>query len=464
MKEATVHIDRGQKYQTLRGFGASGAWWAQEVGSWDHIDAASGKPVRERIAELLFSKTGGIGLRVFRYNIGAGSADSGIGDIGNALRRTHCFETAPGSYDWLRDEAAVTMMRLAAQNGADELILFANSPPERLTVNGKAHCESGFRPNLKKENAPAFARFLMDVTEHFVREGLPVKYISPVNEPQWKWTGGQEGCHYRPRGVHAVMRACAEEREKRPALKGVKLSGPENGDIRFFNKSYLRPLLKDGMIRRHFDAVDVHSYFTLIRVPLLAGLLNDRPAFLRRFGRWMAKKHPDVPVNMSEWTHMKGGRDHGMDSALVMARTIIEDLTLMNVVSWQHWIAVSEVDFCDGLIYINLDTKTYEMTKRYYATGNFSLFLPAGAVRVRAQSGRDNLLLLACEYEGTLRVIAVNESAEEMACAFPPGPAELIVTDKDSDLETVPLDGTGSVTLRPRSVNTIIWHSFPPTV
>jgi len=459
VKKAAVVIDCGQKYQAMRGFGASGAWWAQEVGGWDRTDPASGKSVRDRISELLYSKTAGIGLSIYRYNIGAGSADSGKGDIGNPLRRAHCFETVAGEYDWSADANAVYMMRQAVKDGADEIILFANSPPERLTVNGKAHSNPGFRPNLKGKNAPAFARFLMDVAEHFAGEGLPVKSISPVNEPQWKWTGGQEGCHDRPRGVRRVMRACAEELEKRPALKGVKLSGPENGDIRFFNKSYIRPLLYDKVVKRNLDAVDVHSYFTQIRLPLLGRLVNDRPAFLRRFGKWMAKKHPGVPVNMSEWTHMKGGRDSGMDSALEMAKIMVEDLSLMNAVSWQHWIAVSEVDFCDGLIYINLADKTFELTKRYYATGNFSLFIERGAERIAASCDDEQMLVLAFEKDGKITVIAVNRADEPISCAFPPGPADLYVTDDNADLKKIPGIEAGDVLLSPRSVNTLVYQS-----
>ena len=59
-------INEKRKYQTVEGFGASGAWWAQIVGNWTHEDPVSGKPVRDRISELLFSKTEGIGLNIYR--------------------------------------------------------------------------------------------------------------------------------------------------------------------------------------------------------------------------------------------------------------------------------------------------------------------------------------------------------------------------------------------------------------
>ena len=72
-------ISPQKEYQTFKGIGASGAWWAQIVGGWDHIDPISGKPVRDRIAELLYNKETGIGMDIYRYNIGGGSKHSGKG-------------------------------------------------------------------------------------------------------------------------------------------------------------------------------------------------------------------------------------------------------------------------------------------------------------------------------------------------------------------------------------------------
>lgn len=456
MDKVTVTVDNRQPRQTMQGFGASGAWWAQEVGGWDHTDPDSGKAVRESISELLHSKEHGIGLDIYRYNIGGGSKNSGKGDFWNPLRRAETFEIDAGQYDRSRDANAVYMMKQAVKDGAGEVVLFCNSPPERLTINGKSHLDKNFRPNIKKHDCPAFGRYVADIAEHFVGEGVPVKYVSPVNEPQWKWTGGQEGCHYRPWGVRWVLRATAEELEKRPALRGVKLAGPENGDIRFFNKTYIRWILRDKVIRRNLDAVDVHSYFTILKVPLIAKPLNDRRAFLRRFGRWMARKHPDIPVKMSEWCHMKGGRDKGMDSALEMAKIMVEDLSLMNAVSWQHWIAVSEVDFCDGLIYINLENKTYETTKRYYATGNFSLYIKPGAQRYEVNANHDKLLLLAFKHHGEITVIAVNPTREELVCDFGKGQAAVTVTDDKQSLARREVPDASCIVLTPRSVNTVV--------
>ena len=86
-----ISIDSGKVYSTFEGFGASGAWWAQEVGGWTHTDEKSGIAVRDEISRLLYDKSYGIGLRTYRYNIGAGSADNFKDTIGDPWRRSESF-------------------------------------------------------------------------------------------------------------------------------------------------------------------------------------------------------------------------------------------------------------------------------------------------------------------------------------------------------------------------------------
>lgn len=451
-----IYIDKEKEYQIFEGFGASGAWWAQEVGGWTHPDANSGLSVRDRISQLLFSQNEGIGLRIYRYNIGAGSKHSGNGHINNPLRRTENFEVSVGNYDFTRDKNAVYMMKQAVKDGASEVIFFVNSPIERLTKNGKSHCDKYaiFSENLPKRNYIPFADYCLDITEHFVSEGLPVKYLSPINEPLWRWTGGQEGCHYSPRNSGKVLKAFAEEMDKRDALAEIKLAGLENGDIRWFNKSYTKSLLNYDAVKKRVDSVDLHSYFL---IPVSFPGIN-RAAYLKRYRRWMDKHYPDLKINMSEWTHMQEGRDKGMSSALVMAKVIYEDISILNVASWQHWIAVSEVDYCDGLIYINLADKTFEMTKRYYATGNFSKYIPYGARRVAAYGNDRDLKILAFVKNNRNVLIVINDSEKEKSISLPADTkgATLAVTNEKCDLEEFKLQST-NVKISAESVNTIIF-------
>ncbi|MBQ2841603.1 MAG: xylanase [Clostridia bacterium] len=449
-----IQLNRNKTYQIFEGFGSSGAWWAQLVGGWDNIDPESGIPVRDRIAQLLHSKTDGIALRTYRYNLGAGSKESGKGEYSDKCRRAECFEDKNGKYDFSKDENAVYIMKKAAEYGADEIILFVNSPIERLTKNGKGHLNKNtyFRTNLSKKNYDAFAKYCVDVTEHFVDMGLPIKYLSPVNEPLWIWNGGQEGCHYSPRQAAKVMLCVARELRKHSKLNSVMLSGVENGDIRWFNKSYTRELLRYPEVRKCIDSVDVHSYFLHSPLPFT----NDRPAYLRRYRKWMNRHYPDVPVKMSEWCHMRGGKNPGMDSALETAKVIFEDISILNVTSWQHWIACSLYDYCDGLIYINPETQTFEMTKRYYVTGNFSKYIPFGAVRFDVSCDDDDIMPLGFEKDGKTVVILINptDKAKDFTPVYG---CTIAVTDESDNLTEKEIKDGEKIKITPYSVNTIIF-------
>ncbi len=447
-----LRIDPAKTFQTFERFGVSGAWWAQVIGGWDETDPASGKPKRERVAELLFDKTEGIGVRCYRYNLGAGSAQSGRGRIDMPCRRAESFDTEDGGFDWTRDANALWMLRRAVELGADEVIFFVNSPPERLTKNGKSHLDKPLRTNLARGNYRAFADYCLTVTEHFLKEGLPIKYVSPVNEPVWVWTGGQEGCHYRPGQVRRLLRVFAEEMDKRPALRDVKLSGAENGDIRWFNKTYARIMLGDKRLRGRVDAVDAHSYFVTPELPVIKHFIKNRTPYLKRFRRYLDRRFPGMPVKTSEWTHMKGGRDYGMDSALEQTKIILEDLTLLNVSAWQLWIAVSNVDYCDGLIYENDGPRTFELTKRYWAYGNFTKFIAPGSVRIACDAG-PGLRSAAFYKDGKTAAVIANPGAETALRVG--GNAEAYVTDETRDLAPVRPEN-GVLTLPAKSVATVV--------
>ncbi|MEE1138163.1 MAG: glycoside hydrolase [Acutalibacteraceae bacterium] len=447
-----ITMNKNKKHQTFEGFGASGAWWAQLAGGWDNPDPESGMPVRDRISQLLYSKTDGIGLRTYRYNIGGGSVESGKGDFSDPDRRAECFENDKGEYDFTKDANAVYMMRQAAKDGADEIILFVNSPIERLTKNNKAHLDKNkvFRTNLSRKNYGAFAKYILDVTEHFVKEGLPVRYLSPVNEPLWIWNGGQEGCHYSPYQAGKVMQCVAREMRKRKTLDSVMLSGVENGDIRWFNKSYTREMLRHKDVRECVDSVDVHSYFLHSPLPFT----NNRPAFLRRYRKWMDRRYPDVPVKMSEWCHMNGGKDTGMVSALETAKVIFEDISILNVTSWQHWIACSRYDYCDGLIYIDPENQSFEMTKRYYVTGNFSKYIPYGAVRFEVKADDSDIMALGFEKDSKTVLIIINPKNIKKSFSLSQK-ADVAVTDNDSNLREYTAEN--EIELTPQSVTTVIF-------
>lgn len=72
--ESVVHeVDLEHRYQTIDHFGASDCWTTRIPGKWS-------KEKRERVADLLFSREKGIGLSLWRFNLGAGLQPERITD------------------------------------------------------------------------------------------------------------------------------------------------------------------------------------------------------------------------------------------------------------------------------------------------------------------------------------------------------------------------------------------------
>lgn len=402
-----VKINETQEYQTLESFGGSGAWWTQYAGLWDTPYLNTGHTAREQLATLLYDRNWGIGLTNYRYNIGAGSADSGKGDYSDVNRRAQSFETEAGVYDWSKDEGAVWFMQETVRLGAEEVVLFFNSPIERLTRNGMAHMTAGGeRTNIDPENYGAWAIYACDVAEHFVDMGIPVRFISPINEPQWDWTSGQEGCHYEPEQIAAVYVAFLKELEKRPKLAGVELSGPESGEWGGKTPEYVSAILNNQTLKEHFKAIDCHSYWSNTQSKI-------------SFRNWMDVHYPDVKIRMSEWCEMVNGTDVGMDSAIVLAKTVAEDLTVLNAVSWATWVEVSPGGYHDGLIHAT-ENGSGEINivplKRLWAYGNYTRYIRPGFKRVELTGAEEfsGVAFHGEEYgKKKLVVVLVNDSNEE---------------------------------------------------
>lgn len=411
VEKVTLQLNTKETFQTIESFGASGAWWSQDVGGWQEKE--NGQAKRDRIAELLFDQKKGIGLSSYRYNLGSGSADSSNSPkISDPWRKGVSFETAPGVYDWDKDENARYMLEKAVAYGVEDIYLFANSPLERLTKSGAAYGENndGDYSNLAPENYHAFNNYLFDVTEHFLAEGIPVKYLSPINEPQWEWLEGQEGCHYEPAEVVAFAKQIYQEKQQRAALANVELSVPELGEWGNSSLPYFDAMTADADFMKMYPVWDVHSYWSNeFQKADLVDYLKD--------------KNLDVTLKMSEWTEMVNGKDVTMDSALIMANTIYEDLTTLNVTDWQYWIAVSCYDYRDGLIYVDPTDHSIETSKRLWAMGNFSKFIRPGAQRVAAETTDPDVKVVAfAETEADeVTIVAINNGTADKTVPVPEG-------------------------------------------
>src|SRR5690606_27799441 len=92
-EKIVVNINPAVEYQSMHSFGASDCWTTKFVGKWQD------EKKKNYIADLLFSldtlsdgTPQGIGLSLWRFNIGSGSFEQGAAsNIADEWRREECF-------------------------------------------------------------------------------------------------------------------------------------------------------------------------------------------------------------------------------------------------------------------------------------------------------------------------------------------------------------------------------------
>ena len=416
----SIRLD--SEYQTIENFSASDCWSMQKLGTWS-------LPNRNRVADLLFSQTGGIGLSCWRFNVGGGLTDK----INDSWRTAETFEIAEGKYDWTRQAPERWFLGAAKARGVPQFLAFVNSPPGRMTRTGITYGQRGTdTTNLKPGFQGQFARYLVDILEHFranpdKTERIAFNYISPVNEPNVEWNGlSQEGCRADNDDIKAVLRALDAELKKRKCptqIAGIEVSGlpPLYSLAERMSKTYnakygnyVDEFLGDNSIAGLLNhRLSYHDYGS----DLVKGqLVENRQAVRKKFDQY-----PGWKPWMSEYCVMTGsegkggnGRDLTMNTALDVARIIHLDLTLVGVTAWQWWTAVSRVNYKDGLIFTDWkkpgDAESIIASRLLWAIGNYSRFVRPGMRRVElAGTGQDIGGLMGSAYkdEKARRVVAV---------------------------------------------------------
>ncbi len=475
-------IEDNITYQTIDNFGASDAWSTQFVGRWPEAK-------KNAMADLLFSKEHdeqgnpkGIGLSLWRYNLGAGSAAQGsFSGISDPWRRGESFivpET--GKYDWNKMTGQVWFANAAKTRNVEKLLVFTNSPPVTLTRNNKAFTSDPNLSNLAPENYDDFATYLADVIEGMAEKGLEVDYISPVNEPQWDWTGGQEGTPFWNNEIAGIVKKLNQELNQRNLTTSIDIS--EAGQINYLyeegNKPGRSKQINDffnsssdnyiGDLQLVGNAITGHSYFTTSPYSAMVSSrqkLNSEIESIPGLKYWMSE-YCILGDNAGE---IEGnGRDLGINPALYIARVIHSDLTFSNASAWHWWLAISPYDYKDGLIYVdkNEEDGNFYESKMLWALGNFSRFIRPGFQRIDISSSNSNKDFLFSAYQnpetGEKVVVVINSKHEDLPIKLEDQAEDFTdlkgyVTSATKDLQETDIMQEGSINIPKRSITTLIY-------
>jgi hypothetical protein len=396
-------VDTSRTHQEIDCFGASDAWSMRFIGEMP-------QQTQEDVARLLFSREvdsngnpEGIGLSIWRFNIGAGSVEQNDSSHINPHTRTECFLTPDGTYDWSRQAGQRSFLHLAKKYKVPRILGFLNSPPVYFTKNGLAtNTGRDGTYNLKEDKYNDFAVFIANVVTGLAsHEGINLDYISPVNEPDghWNWQGPkQEGTpatkyeiarlarildkELQSRGIHT--RIIIPESSDYRCMMSVHQTGPDRGyEIQsFFSPDSTETYV--GNLKSLPRLIAGHSYWTNTPVEYMKVCRKALRDTLKKHnvGFWQS----EVCI-MSNDEEIGGGHgyDRTMKTALYVARLIHHDLVFANARSWQWWRAAGG-NYKDGLLYQykkpGSKSDTIVDSRLLWTLGNYSRFIRPGAIRL----------------------------------------------------------------------------------
>lgn len=466
-KTVTLSLQNSQKfndtnkdgYGEFQGWGTSLCWWANRVGYSEELTLLT--------AEAFFDKEKGLGMNIGRYNVGGGD-DVVRGAVSKEDKEADPFlhqqhiqrsdSAVPGycidvtkidldsnseayykdnfdradfecgyawNYDWEADANQMNVLKAAADAAGDEFIAeaFSNSPPYFMTVSG---CSSGgvdpSVDNLREDSYTAFAAYMADVIEHWMKEGvITFQSVDPMNEPAtdyWSaYSPKQEGCHFSQGDSQSRILTALNDELKAKGIDIIICASDETSiDAAVNSYNALSDDAKSVVTR-----IDTHSYqgtqYSLLKETALEAGVN----------LWMSEV---------DGTYTIGNEDTKMQAALGFSGQIIKDINGLMPTAWIMWDAVdihvdtdNIYDTCTikeaedivskgvpfwGIAIADHDSKELLLSKKYYAFGQFTRYIRPGYCILGTDDKANQVTAAYNPEDGSIVIVAMNTRDEDV--------------------------------------------------
>ena len=312
--------------------------------------------------------------------------------------RVESFLLRNGTYDWSRDHAGVTFLKAAQQYVIPYITFFINAAPSHIAGNGAA-CGWDFTSNKTDE----FASYISNVLSYWTDQGIDIKYISPMNEPDGNRSDcGQEGMLVAPDLRTPIFQSLRSHLDNSSA-KCVDIIADETSRV-VQQAAPEDPVWLPGSASS-ISNIAVHDYDFASD--------QDLATYFQSLQNLTGGNVPPVKfteiccsVNAGFGPGAYGEQnDPTIGNALIDARYVWQFLTIAQAVSFDWWTAVASLPcspsvdgqqcatainettgYNSGLIYIDPNynqTRDYTLytTKRAFMLKHFAYFHRPGSVR-----------------------------------------------------------------------------------
>ncbi|KAF2840089.1 glycoside hydrolase family 30 protein [Patellaria atrata CBS 101060] len=442
-----ITVDRSRKFQTMDGFGFSGAFQRANL----ILNLA--EPKRTEVLDLLFNTTNGAGFTILRNGIGS-SVDSRSDWMNTILPKSPGSPTAEPQYVWDgKDSGQLFLSQQAVKYGVKTIYGDAWSAPGFMKTNnndanGGSLCGvSGARCN-SGDWKQAYANYLVKYIQLYQQEGVPVTHIGFLNEPDLSTSyasmlsSGAQAAEFikvlsptlAAANLSHVGIICCENtgwQQTTQAFNGIKSSGAES-------------LL---------SVVATHEYTSRISSAL------STPAHV-----WQTE-YSDLNGRWSTAWYSNGGAGDG----LTWANNIYTGIVTGNLNAYLWWVGIQDrpTNNNNNEKLILIDGQNYQVSKRLWAFAQYSRTVRPGAVRVGTSGGNFRTTAFV-NVDGSVAVNIINTgtgaaTVSVAVTGFNATSATSYVTDNSNDFTekapTLAADGSATAQVPGRAMISFVLRS-----
>jgi glucuronoarabinoxylan endo-1,4-beta-xylanase len=357
-----VSVDARQVYQPIDGFGFAEAFR-------EPVITALPESEQQQLGALLFSPRTGAGFSIVRFGLG------GATDPGDVI-------SGPGDYT-----EQIWLGKLAEEFGVRQFYADAWSAPAQFKTNDSLD-NGGYLCGVPGETCAAgdmrqaYADYLTGQAEGFAENGIHLKAVDFVNEPE---IGPAYASMYMTPAQAAnfvpVLGRALAAAHLRTKVACCDAEGWTDGE------AYTQAVLGDPASARYIGLITSHGYTAPPTVPLTS------------------ERH----VWESEWADFSpfdAAWDDGTNGdGFTWAQDIQNGLTEGNVDAFFYWWGASASTANSGLIQVK--GPVINLSDRYWAFAAFGRYIRPGAVRVGATTSDGSLEVSAFRNSDGSRVIEI---------------------------------------------------------
>lgn len=424
-------------YQKMDGFGGQ---------TWTYADSMSSSQ-----ADLFFSSSNGIGLAIART---ANTWDGGIPDLSTlqqAVARGAKVELGLQSPPCALKHSYVDLGENCSQSGD------AGNQPLAFNDGSVGSSYTCFANGLSLDGAGGafdqYATYIVNLIKNYQSHNIPITWLSVQNEANISqsslgaclWMNGSQ--------FQDFIKNYLGPRIAAAGLSSVQILLDPMND--WFDTDAVSACLNDSGCSQYVPLVGGHGY----PYPYSPSYYSLGVASGRRV--WQSE------------TSDQGGWDPGMGSALTMARSIHDFLTVGHASAYQWW----ELAYTSSAGNFGLTDSSFNTTKRFWVTGNWSKFVRPGWSMISATaSPRAGVFITAFKNtsSGAFAIVAINSNYSSISqtvnlSSLSANSVTPYVTDANNNLAAQSAltvsGGSLTATLNAQSVTTFVGggsSSLPP--